>query len=547
MLKSWLFQYTLLIGLVTTEACAENEADIETERLRSEVARTGHVENETEDLILRRVHHVIVQRISEAISEVRTEADEEGSVLKRVEYVVVEGINEAMNEARSIILERIPEPTPAPAPAPVVLMPRTTPAPRKRQDQGQVNALSDEISRLSSSVSFVSSSLSSSIQGLRQSADDAIRSANQKADQANQSADQANQALQRTISSASSAVAGAQQSANDRASSLSSSFSSQLSLSLSSAQASALRAISVAQNDADVSAQSVMNIAASQIQQARADASGIRGDANNFVAQVQMNSVSAQNLVIILVVSIIGTVILTAVVCWLIVRTRRRKRENRDVTEILDEKVREEPDMGGARFNPYGGGTGYPMDKMELKLPDFGPSASKPAEPLNFGFAMSDFSVRTPASVRSPPVTAKRDTINSDVYGVSPQSFRLQKLPVTQRAEAVKLIRVGSSKKNQAIPSGLSSLPPLTSPDENNNATTENEAPGWRPPSSSRKNSVSVARPSSEFDREPILPRVSGMSMPGTKGPKNGVGLATFPRTNSSGQMPLRPSLPTTP
>lgn len=135
MLKSRLFKYILLIGLVATEASARNE-----------VTRAGVLENKMEDLILKRVYHVIVQRISEAIFEARMdvgEGQEEGSMLKRVEHVVVEGINKVMNKARSIIFERIPEPTPAPAPAPVVLMPRTTPAPRisRRQAKYTLNIL----------------------------------------------------------------------------------------------------------------------------------------------------------------------------------------------------------------------------------------------------------------------------------------------------------------------------------------------------------------------------------------------------------------------
>lgn len=240
MLKSRLLFCNLLIGLATIQAAW---------------AKDGH--NGTTELDNS-------MQAPEAIETI---------IWERVQYIIVE----RESAPKRVILETLPSPTVLPARDVRCLeMPKPTPAPQKRQDQGQINALSGEIQRLSQSISQVSqtaSSASQSAQSVKQSADQAVRSANQNADQANQ-------ALSRTQSSASSAVAQASQQANDRiaqaSSSMSSSFSSQVSANLASVQSSASSDISVASASASRSAASAMNIAASQIQQARADASGIR-------------------------------------------------------------------------------------------------------------------------------------------------------------------------------------------------------------------------------------------------------------------------------
>lgn len=378
----------------------------------------------------------------------------EAVIWERVQYVVVE--REAV--PKRVILETLPNPTALPArDARRLQMPKPTPAPQKRQDQGQINALSDEIRRLSASITQVSQSASSasqSAQSIKQSADQAVRSANQDADQANQ-------ALSRTQSSASSAISQASQQANDRIAQASSSFSSQVSANLASVQSSASSDISVASRSASASAASAMNVAASQIQQARADASGIRvsedesswknakanrkqGDANNLVAQVQSNSISAQNLAIIVAVSVVGSVIVTAIVAFLIIRCRRRGRRNREAPPsssrmgLTDEKSAAYDDGRPIAVLGVPPSAGPPSDK--LKLPGFTPFTAKKEAFGNVGLATSDYEggqVRTQ--------TANKP----DVYGVGSESFRLQKPPSVGRAETVRIIRVSSRKKDE--------------------------------------------------------------------------------------------------
>ncbi|KAK8025132.1 hypothetical protein PG990_002955 [Apiospora arundinis] len=423
MLKSRLLFCNLLIGLATIQAAW---------------ARDGH--NRPAELF---DNHT--QTAPEKIEAV---------IWERVQYIIVE----RESAPKRIILETLPSPTALPArDVRCLQMPKPTPAPQKRQDQGQINALSGEIQRLSGSISQVSqtaSSISQSAQSVKQSADQAVRSANQNADQANQ-------ALSRTQSSASSAISQASQQANDRiaqaSSSMSSSFSSQVSVNLASVQSSASSDISVASASASRSAASAMNIAASQIQQARADASGIRGDANNLVAQVQSNSISAQNLAIIVSVSVVGSVIVTAIIAFFVMRCRRKGRKNREAAQgnmsLADEKTLPYDDSkpiavqgipptaeptSDARFDPKTGGT-YPMDK--LKLPGFSPFTAKKEAFSNVGMATSDYGE---GKIRKQ--TIKNDP---DVYGVSSQSFRLQKPPSVSRAETVRIIRVNSRKKEE--------------------------------------------------------------------------------------------------
>ncbi|ORY64382.1 uncharacterized protein BCR38DRAFT_434937 [Pseudomassariella vexata] len=440
------------------------------------------------------------------------------SVWKQViEHVVVERENERENEPRRVILERIPEVTPSSANGQWANIepPRPTPPPQKRQDNGQIQALSGRIQELSGTIAALSltlSAVSSASQSLKQSADQAIRIATENENQANQ-------ALTRAQTSAASALAQATQQFNDQLGRASASFSSQLSASLSSAQASASSAIGAVQSAARESAVNAMNVAASQIQEVRLEASGVRGDANNFVAQIQRNSVSATNVAIIIVVTVVVTIILTIVASWLFIRYRRKRRKNREVIEITDDKAylvrgisghsnqnRYTRDSG-ARFNPYGGGTGYPMDKMEL------PSVGKPVqpEPLNFGFAVSDYNssdkdagsrsgrgqVPDSFQLQRPPDTTRADAVrDSGMSTTTPTNLRFQRPPSIKNAAQVRLIRVNSGKNRiNEIPAPPPSQPlpdvPSLHPEppkyearsERYTMTSEaNQGNGWQPP-----------------------------------------------------------------
>ncbi|KAI0885305.1 uncharacterized protein GGS22DRAFT_163401 [Annulohypoxylon maeteangense] len=410
---------------------------------------------------------------------------EEPFLWNNFEHIVVE----KDSSVGKLIVERIPDPTrrsPKEQAAPALTTPQPTAQPQKRQDNGQVQALSQQLQSLSQSatqaLSSVSSSASSamslvsqSAQSVRQSADQAVRSANQNADDANRQ-------LSQTISSASSALSAASARASDDLGRSLSSMSSRLSSNLASAQSSANSAISAARVEASSSASNAINIAASQIQAARADASGIRGDANSIVTQVQSNSVSGTNVAVIVTVSVVGTAILTAIASYFVVRCLRKKRRNRDPLaggmnsnnekqqyDTSYEKpiaVRGTVASPSPRFTPFGGGTGYPMDKF--KLPELGLSPflrkkTNEASPSlsDIGFARSNYS---PRDSSRDVVAGPSNSSNSDVYGVSPTSFRLQKENSIKSATSVRLIRVGSNKGKAQEEDETALLSPMNSP-----------------------------------------------------------------------------------
>ncbi|KAI1093425.1 hypothetical protein F5B19DRAFT_134274 [Rostrohypoxylon terebratum] len=403
---------------------------------------------------------------------------EEPFLWNNFEHVVVEEDN-TVGGGR-VIEERIPYSTrrsPREQAIPALTTPQPTIQPQKRQDDGQVQALSQQLQSLSQSatqaLSSVSSSASSamslvsqSAQSVRQSADQAVRSANQNADDANRQ-------LSQTISSASSALSAASARASDDLNRSLSSMSSRIESNLASAQSSANSAISAARAEASSSASNAVNIAASQIQEARADASGIRGDANSIVAQVQSNSVSGTNVAIIVTVSVVGTAILTAIASYFVVRYRRKKRRHREplvrAINASNEKpvaVRGTLASPSPRFTPFGGGTGYPMDKF--KLPDLGLSPflkkkTNEGSPSfsDIGFAKSSYSPRD--NSRDGPVGSSNNS-NRDVYGVSPTSFRLQKENSIKSATSVRLIRVGSTKGKAKDDDEMALLSPEASP-----------------------------------------------------------------------------------
>ncbi|KAI1802574.1 hypothetical protein F4811DRAFT_528604 [Daldinia bambusicola] len=375
----------------------------------------------------------------------------------REEYALLKSnfdhaVVEEDNEIKRLIIEGVPEFTrksPKEQAAPALTTPQPTPPPQKRQDDGQIQALSQQLRSLSESatraISSVSSSASSamslvsqSAQSVRQSADQAVRSANQNADEANRQ-------LSQTQSSATSAVSAASARASDDISRSLSSMSSRISSNLASVQSSASSMISAAQAEASSSAARAVNIAASRIQEARADASGIRGDTNSTVPQVQSNSISGTNLAVIVTVSVVGTAVLTAIAAYFIVnyrRKRRRERERLATAVNYDESQYEKPiavrgTTGTPRFTPFGGGAGYPMDKFklsDLSLSPFLRKKTNEESPGEIGFAKSIYSNND-----------DRASVNGDVYGVSPTSFRLQKDNSIKSATSVRLIRVGSN------------------------------------------------------------------------------------------------------
>ncbi|ETS78754.1 hypothetical protein PFICI_08607 [Pestalotiopsis fici W106-1] len=429
MKKSRLFYYSLLTGLATTGSLAHNIID---NRSNSGFQDAGDGLQVARTVLWEKVEYVVVAR----------EATPRRNILERV----------------------VPEPTAALEGAAVVLRsPAPTAAPRKRQDDGQIQALSGQIQQLSisfSSASSASQSISQSAQQVQQSADQASR--------------ENSQALSRTQSSASSAVSQASQQANDRINQASSSMSSQISRNLASVQSSASSAVSVAQASASASMASAVNVAMSQLQAARAEATAVRSDANNFADQVQKNAISTTNLAIIVAVSVSGAVVLTSIIVCIFLRYRRRKREARDGASLRqDEKEYDKPiavrgSVGGSRFNPFGSGSSA---RDKFKLPNFSPPSARKDEPLNFGFAMSDYS-----DLKEAPVI-------QEVPREKPAAFRLQKPPNVKSAEAVRVIRVNSKKGKE----------PMTADDADQ--STDMPAPNPTEPNLQRSKSQVARKP----------------------------------------------------
>ncbi|RYO89662.1 hypothetical protein DL766_004074 [Monosporascus sp. MC13-8B] len=319
--------------------------------------------------------------------------------------------------------------------APAIGIPQPTAASQKRQEANddndeEVRALSSQLQSLSQSatqaISSVSSSASSAIslmsqasQSIRQSADQAVRSASQNADEASRQ-------MSQTKSSAANAVT---------------SMSSRMSFERSSMQSSASSMVSAIQLQASASVAEARDAARRQIESARASVSSAWAPAESEASSVgrsMAGSISGTTVAIIVVATIIGSAIISALATYFFMRYRRNRQAPMQESNLKDADVgpaaaRSTPDT--PRFTPWGGGT-YPMDRM--KLPDIG-SVMKAKR-------TSGGSTNTIGLATSSNGSGGQGGDNGDVYGVSPSSFRLQKPNNIERATSVRLIRVGSGK-----------------------------------------------------------------------------------------------------
>ncbi|KAI1425544.1 hypothetical protein F5Y12DRAFT_359717 [Xylaria sp. FL1777] len=396
------------------------------------------------------------------------------------EFVLHEAVTPGVIEKRigaERLLIRVSDPTSTPVergpPAMRIARPTGTPSLRKRQDDGQIQALSAQLQSLSQSatqaISSVSSSASSILSQMSQSAQSVRQSADQVAQSASQAADQASRELFQTQSSASSAVSAANARATDQISQSLASMSSRISANQASAQSSASNAISSARVAAS-------QFAASQIQAAKVTATGVAGDTNSQVNQVQSNSVSASNVAIITTVSIVGTAILSTLSSYFFLRYRQRKRSSRAEEALPDKGKKYEKPIAvrgsvSPRFPRFGGSFRSPMN--DFRLPSLSPLVqSKTAEreaPNNIGSAVSDYSGRTES--RDAPRSA------GDMDGKQPSPFRLQKNNGVSSATAVRLIRVGS-EKSKAEDVQLAATEPIPPPPV---ITTSDQSPKITP------------------------------------------------------------------
>ncbi|KAI8949543.1 hypothetical protein F4801DRAFT_400876 [Xylaria longipes] len=450
MQQSWLLRYPLLIVAAITEALTCNhDTESSIEVVSSVLGQNPRVGNF-------RLHEAAIPEVME-------------------QKAGLERLLDRMTNPTSVPVEREALALPIPRPTAMPSIP-------KRQDDGQVQALSSQlqslsqsateaISSVSSSASSVLSQISQSSQSIRQSADQA----RQSADQAVQSANQANRQLSQTQSSASSAVSAANARASDQISQSLASMSSRISANQASAQSSASNAISSARVVAS-------QFAASQIQAAQACASGVSGDANSSVGQARSSSVSASTLAIIITVSIVGTAILSTASTCLFLWYRRKKRSTRGEKALAsNERTYEEPDA--VRGSPSPRFPRFRSTLDDFKLPRLSPLVrSKKAQVEardNSGSAASGYS--------------DQEENASDIDGAQPSIFRLQKDNGVSSATTVRLIRVGSEKGKarsstdiqQTITESIPPPPMVTVPYQSLERTlvsTQNEPPTQSPP-----------------------------------------------------------------
>ncbi|KAI0198730.1 hypothetical protein F4808DRAFT_462491 [Astrocystis sublimbata] len=423
MRQSWLLRYSLLVVAATTEALTHNYDAESNEVATSVLGQSPRVE-------------VVVHEVIEQISGPGSSND---------------GIIDPTN-------------TTAEGEAPALRIPTATPSSslQRRQDDGQVQALSDQlqslsqsateaISSVSSSASSVSSSLAQSAQSIRQSADQARQSADQAIQSANQEADQANRQLSQTESSASSEM---------------SQMSSSMSSRLSSVQSSASDAVSSARSAAS-------QFAASQIQAARATAGIITDNPESPVEPDTPSFIlSTTNFAIIIAASVVGTAVLSTVFTCLIVRCRYKKKAARSDQGEDGEKAPENSESSydrpvavrgtlrgipSPRFPRFGRAT---VD--DFKLPSLSPLLQSMREQRdtrdNFGTTLSGYTNLDDSTL------SDQEAGNTKL--AQPAPFRLQKDDVVGSATTVRLIRVNSAEKNQATASrdNLQTTPEPTPP-----------------------------------------------------------------------------------
>ncbi|KAI0439771.1 hypothetical protein F4803DRAFT_25593 [Xylaria telfairii] len=419
--------------------------------------------------------------------------------------------------------------------SPVLRIPRPTATPSlgRRQDDGQIQALSAQLQSLSQSatqaISSVSSSASSILSQMSQSAQSVRQSADQirqSADQANQAADQASRQLSQTESSASSAVSAASARASDQISQSLVSMTSRISANLASVQSSASDAISSARVAAS-------QFAASKIQAAQAATNGVGGGANSSVGQALPGSVSPAVLAVAIIVSIIGTAILSVLSTFLLLRYRRKKKPDReDNPPENNERTYEKPvavrGTLSPRFPRFSRGIRTTID--EFKLPSLSPLLrSMKARRETRNITSSAASGYTDEDEDEENMSSNRDA-SEDSGG--PSMFRLQKDAGVTSATAVRLIRVGSDKSRarssmdiqQTITESIPPLPMVAVPYE---SLRRVPVPSHYEPTIQPSSQIDTTVTQPPKSREPVSARSTGNFDTGSPGWRPSVRLTT--------------------
>lgn len=395
----------------------------------------------------------------------RRQPSQEDGLIGRTQRVVR---NEVQHQQRS-------NPPPSPAatesaavPAHVVrdCLAQITPGPSllRRQDQGQINALSGEIQRISESfrsVSQASQQVSQSSQQLSQSLQQAtqrliqteasiasLRAQKDIAEQASRSATQAANDASRRADEASASASRAISAAFSEASRSASEMMAQVTRDMA---ASASSAIAQASESAIV----IANSAASRIQQAQAEATAVRNDAQSQVQQAQGTAVSVTQAALAVVGGIVASSLITIVAFVLIMRYKRKKKQKKQMMNRL----------GGGSMGGGGGGRGSSTDNVtavrgppigDYKMADYDNesnySSSSPPPSSRYS------AVGYPADVKEPLPVLDRDPNSGRKPGVgvgtggSPGGFKLGHPPAPK-----------SNNKFTLFPS-----PSTSSPNKNN-------------------------------------------------------------------------------
>ncbi|KAK3321393.1 hypothetical protein B0T19DRAFT_466742 [Cercophora scortea] len=212
------------------------------------------------------------------------------------------------------------------------------PSLHNRQDQGQIQALSDQLQQVSSSfrsVSQASQQVSQSSQQLSQS----LQQATQRLSQTEQAlasaragqdaAEQASRAATQAAQDASRSIGQIQASADRAVSSAVSSASAAIAANMASVTSAVGASVASAVAAASMSAAGVMNSAASLVRQAQAEATAVRTEANSQVQQAQGAAVSVTQAALAVVGGVVGSSLLTIAAFVLVARYKKRAQQRR--------------------------------------------------------------------------------------------------------------------------------------------------------------------------------------------------------------------------
>ncbi|KAH6622795.1 hypothetical protein F5144DRAFT_339301 [Chaetomium tenue] len=291
-----------------------------------------------------------------------------------------------------------------------------------RQDQGQIQALSNQLEQVSNqfrSVSQASQQVSQSSQQLSQSLQQATQRLSQteqqlasarlqqgNAESASRSMSQASAEASRrgdeARASADRAISQAIQSASQSASRALSENMASLTSSMGASFSSALRLASQSAMDASRSAASVA-------QKAQADATALRDQANTQIQQAQGAALSVTQTALAVVGGIIGSSLLTGIVFVLVLRRKRnnkRRRLGRGGSESGINGNIGYPQLTGASNEAYS----ISSSKKDYSTSDDGRSST---------YSTDDAGFRFPSDLKQPAATATSIPRKGVGYAVS--------------------------------------------------------------------------------------------------------------------------------